>query len=819
MILALLAARFGAAQEGNVVFEGATVDYYVVNHPGNTYIWEVFTGFDPDQPAPPGDYTFAGPATGDTVSVQWNTAGIYYLKVTETDTEGCVNVKALAVNVIENIRTIAFLSGTSSACFSSDNGFDIPVELLDQDGQPLTSDIFPVQVGITVNGTPYSQQVAYSNQVVSVENDWLTAGPGANTNITVALTGALDVSGVAIFPVPADSVHTRMIFAQPEIAFTTGDVSITQGLNNVHQVLMNTGLATGAVFSWSVSPAGGTSTDLPAINGNTADITWDGPPGSYVLTVQATDGNGCVSNTATQNITIVEPDELIVSAGNDTTIGSCGPFVLQATVSDPLGLNYLWTPADNLDDPTLLNPVFTPGSSTTFTLTVTDSLGKQVSDTVEIEVSTVIADAGDDLLIGPGETVQLDGSGSFGEALLYLWTTETGNIVSGANTPTPEVDLPGSYFLEVTDAFNCTARDTVVVTESGIVLPVVDAGNDTTIGSCDPYRLQATVSDPTGLSYLWTPAGDLDDATLLNPVFTPGTSTTFVLTATTASGASVSDTVEITVSEILADAGEDVTMEKNSTVMLDGSSSVGEDLQFVWTTTNGTIDSGENTPYPVVSRAGRYYLEVTDKFGCSALDSVEVSLLTYAPVANDDYDTTSFQTPVKIAVLENDYDPDDDLDPESLTITADPINGSAYVDFNDHTIVYTPGTGFVGNDIFEYRICDLTDQCDNANVYVVVTDFTFLVPNAFTPNGDGINDYFEIKGIEYYEGNSIKIINRWGKEVYEARNYGIDTNPRFWDGKSNKGGGNDELPGGTYYYVLDLGNGQKPIAGSVYIDR
>ena len=97
----------------------------------------------------------------------------------------------------------------------------------------------------------------------------------------------------------------------------------------------------------------------------------------------------------------------------------------------------------------------------------------------------------------------------------------------------------------------------------------------------------------------------------------------------------------------------------------------------------------------------------------------------------------------------------------------------------------------------------------------------FFIPDAFSPNGDNINDYFEIPGIEYYEGNSIEIFNRWGNKVYEARNYGINTVPKYWNGKSNTGFrlGSEDLPTGTYFYVLNLGKGEGRIAGSVYLDR
>ncbi|MCF6357877.1 MAG: gliding motility-associated C-terminal domain-containing protein, partial [Draconibacterium sp.] len=384
----------------------------------------------------------------------------------------------------------------------------------------------------------------------------------------------------------------------------------------------------------------------------------------------------------------------------------------------------------------------------------------------------------------------------------------------------------GSYSLEVYSIDGNGCLSDTIIQQIKIIEPagiIVDAGRDTTIGICNNYTLQASVDKQPGTtySYLWSPTENLDDPTKLNPVFTPGSTTLFTLTVTNNHGVSAVDSVKITVDEIIANAGDDVVMYDGETTILDGTASIGETLQYLWTTSSGTIDSGENTANPVVSGFGSYYLEITDKFGCADTDTVMVSRLTHAPVAVDDYDTTAYLTEVKIAVLDNDIDPDNNIDSLSLKIMQPPFNGTAYVDYNDFTIHYTPNKAFSGNDIFRYQICDSFDNCDEADVYVFVTEYEFLIPNAFSPNGDGINDYFEIIGIEKYEGNSISIFNRWGNEVYKAVNYGISTTPQFWDGKSNTGFmfGNEELPTGTYYYVLNLGNGVAPIGGSIYLDR
>ncbi|WP_440880723.1 Calx-beta domain-containing protein [Tenacibaculum sp. C7A-26P2] len=93
------------------------------------------------------------------------------------------------------------------------------------------------------------------------------------------------------------------------------------------------------------------------------------------------------------------------------------------------------------------------------------------------------------------------------------------------------------------------------------------------------------------------------------------------------------------------------------------------------------------------------------------------------------------------------------------------------------------------------------------------------VYNEFTPNGDGANDTFVISciGEERYKHNRLEIYNRWGTLVYSKNRY-----DNSWSGLSN-GRFNiqqeDELPSGTYYYVLDLGTGASPRIGWLYINR
>jgi gliding motility-associated-like protein len=114
---------------------------------------------------------------------------------------------------------------------------------------------------------------------------------------------------------------------------------------------------------------------------------------------------------------------------------------------------------------------------------------------------------------------------------------------------------------------------------------------------------------------------------------------------------------------------------------------------------------------------------------------------------------------------------------------------------------------------------------DNYEIITIGSDFNFVLGTetfnshnyAFSPNGDGINELFVIEGIELRPNNTLKIINRWGAQVYNKRNYN-----NTWDGKSqnkttltkNKG-----LPVGVYFYFLTLHDENVTHTGYVYIMR
>jgi gliding motility-associated-like protein/uncharacterized repeat protein (TIGR01451 family) len=103
---------------------------------------------------------------------------------------------------------------------------------------------------------------------------------------------------------------------------------------------------------------------------------------------------------------------------------------------------------------------------------------------------------------------------------------------------------------------------------------------------------------------------------------------------------------------------------------------------------------------------------------------------------------------------------------------------------------------------------------NTSSIEPIPTDF--FIPEGFSPNGDGINDLFVIRGILNYPNNTFVIFNRWGNKVFETTHY-----QNTWNGTSTMGlrVGGDELPVGTFFYVLDLGDGSPIFKGTIYLNK
>lgn len=189
---------------------------------------------------------------------------------------------------------------------------------------------------------------------------------------------------------------------------------------------------------------------------------------------------------------------------------------------------------------------------------------------------------------------------------------------------------------------------------------------------------------------------------------------------------------------------------------------------------------------------------------------IQVNSSNIPPVAVMDTMTIAFNASGTINLLANDSDANSQ-DSLFLTILQQPANGTVLL--NGGLATYTPSPTFYGLDTFCYSLCDngIPVMCDTACVYITVEDpIEIIVPNGFSPNGDGANEFLEIDAIQIYPNNTLQVFTRWGTMVFEAQGYNND-----WDGTWN----GNPVPDGTYFYRLDPGDGSAAVTGFFLIYR
>ena len=216
---------------------------------------------------------------------------------------------------------------------------------------------------------------------------------------------------------------------------------------------------------------------------------------------------------------------------------------------------------------------------------------------------------------------------------------------------------------------------------------------------------------------------------------------------------------------------------------------------YEWTPATGL--SASNIANPVASplQTTTYSVKVKNQQGCADTASVLIQVIS-KPVANAGDDK-------KI------------MEGESVSLSGT-VSGS------EVTFFWTPATAITGSNTLTPVVNPSSNQtytlhaqsnvgCGTAtdNVFIRVFE-KVVVPNAFSPNGDGINDQWIIKALETYPEAMITVFNRYGQQVYFSRGYSRPWNG-FHQGKP--------VPTASYYYVIDLKNGFPQMTGWLMIVR
>ncbi len=297
-----------------------------------------------------------------------------------------------------------------------------------------------------------------------------------------------------------------------------------------------------------------------------------------------------------------------------------------------------------------------------------------------------------------------------------------------------------------------------------------------------------------GLSYLWTGPNGFT-STIRNPVLPnikSGDTGRYIVQVSTTEGCTASDTISITAFNAIngSFSGNTVICLGDSTVL----TAIGGS-QFEWYNQTrapiGTTASLLVKPFDTTT----YQLLLRDGAGCA--DSINIPLYVIKPPLVDAGPNRTIMQGNSIALLgtisgQNSgfvWSPTTNMQQQNtLTPLVSPLNTTTYS---------LTGYGLNG--------CAASQDTVQVRVFVSIAP-----PNSFSPNGDGVHDIWLVPGLETYPNATLSIFNRDGQILYQAKPYF-----EGWDG-TYKG---KQVPIGVYYYIINRGNGEALLSGSIYLIR
>ena len=551
------------------------------------------------------------------------------------------------------------------------------------------------------------------------------------------------------------------------------------------------------------------SFDANSANGGTVVVNADGsfsytPPagfnGADSFTYTVSDGNGG-TDSGTVTIGVIAPGNNVPTAlddnyntDQDTPLSVAAPGVL-GNDSDPDGdgLTVISFDANSANGGTVVVNAdgsfsYTPpagfNGADSFTYTVSDGNGGTDSGTVTIGV------------IAPGNNVPtaLDDN--------YNTDQDTPLSVAAPGVLGNDSDPDGDGLTVISFDANSANGGTVVVNADGSFSYTPPAG----FNGADSFTY--TVSDGNG---------GTDSGTVTIGVIAPGNN---VPTALDDNYNTDQDTPLSVAAPGVLGNDSDPDGDGLTVISFDANSANGG------TVVVNADGSFSYTPPAGFNGADSFTYTVSDGNGGTDSGTVTIGVIApgnNVPTALDDNYNTDQDTPLSVAapgVLGNDSDPDGD----GLTIIsfdANSANGGTVVVNADGSFSYTPPAGFNGADSFTYTVSDGNGGTDSGTAVITVLPqgLSLIIYKGISPNGDGYNDKWDIDGITNYPDNQVRVYNRWGNLVYESEGY--DNTSQVWWGQSNQGMvfGQKELPDGTYFYIVDLGDGSEPRSGYVMLKR
>jgi gliding motility-associated-like protein len=630
--------------------------------------------------------------------------------------------------------------------------------------------------GTAIHGTDYAAPdsatlLAGSDSIV-ISLSGIATPPSGIKTLTVYLSSPY-TCGIT------DSININLLDS-PFVGILTPDTTICSGNSFQIRATASPFLA----YTWSPASSLSSATILQPIASPVATTT-------YTLT-SSIPGSGCPA--ITKNITVTVINTSISVPVPTATICTGGSTPLSVTGSPTL--NYSWSPSTGLSNPNIQNPTASPTVTTTYTVTATGPGGICPSSaTVTVIVgSLAISVLTPDTTICLGSGFDIRATGTSGAT--YSWAPSIGlsspSILNPTATPTATTTYsliatwPGSGCPDYNYSFTVSVLDARIA--------MLSADTSFCIGGYDNIQVEGQ----SGLQYSWTPATGLDNPFIQNPVATPSVTTLYTVTATTPGGlCSNSATIRIAV------ANPDVAIDfSDSTICLGSSLAMpvkgSKELTYMWTPALGLTNPNIADPIASPATTTVYTLSVSDPGSlCTVTMKVKIEVID-AVLTNVSLDQT-----IKYG--------------SSVQLNADnakfyfwtPDDGSLNnANINNPFATPTTPTTYIINGIDKYG-CRATDS-----VRIDLTYDDVFIPDAFSPNNDGLNDVFRVGNLGYYKLVNMNVYNRWGALIYHSG----DGNNKGWDGTFE--GTKQDLGVYNYYIILMNPKGeQKTFKGNVTLIR
>jgi gliding motility-associated-like protein len=548
------------------------------------------------------------------------------------------------------------------------------------------------------------------------------------------------------------------IYKNPIASFTGDAIRCTLG-NGIY-TSNSTSLNPITQYSWMVNGiAVGTN---PILNYNfvTANL--------YNVALKVTTDKGCSVDSVRQ--IIVDSVGAKFSIQNPILCGDTGTVRFTNLSASRYGnMTYQWSFGDGQFS-TATSPNHFYNGAGTYTVTLTATTANNCSntivytDTVKIYARTTASIIGDTEKCNQSKLVYKANIVTQDAVTFYTWKLNS-NTISTADTMVYNFTIAGTYTVELTigTQFGCT----VTTSQQVIIrpLPIPNAAPNTTI--CNGTSVVLNSYD--GTSYSWSPITALQNPNTANPIATPITDTKYYVTVTNQYGCVQKDSVQIVVKQPV-----NMIVSNNDTLCIGEQvqlQATGNTASYIWTPATGLNNATIANPIAAPTITTNYRV-----IGYSG--TVCKNDTAYINIAVGSVPTVNAGVDLNVAAGTN----------VLLQATVNqPISNYLWTPSTGLSCTNCPDPQLIANNTITYKVAVETaygcKATDDITVFVFCSKGKLFIPNAFTPNGDGVNDKFYVQGYGLAKVKRFTIFSRWGDKVFERQNVPVNDPAYGWDGR------------------------------------